>query len=122
MSEVEEKVHFERGAVLVTNARFVNGVQTFAMRNVSAVEKTSAEPSWGAPIVFGLLGLFALSQVAIVGIVIIAATGGWVYYMSTKYRVILTASGSVQTALESRDEILINQVVAALNKAIIERG
>lgn len=122
MSEVEEKIHFQRGAVLVTNARFVNGTQTFAMRNVSAVEKSCADPSWGAPIVFGLIGLFALSQLPVVGIVILAVTGGWVYFMRTNFRVVLTASGSVQTALESRDEILIDQVIAALNKAIIERG
>lgn len=117
-----ERVYFREEPVLVTNARFVNGNQTFAMRNVSSVTCTTSKSSILAPVIMILIGLVAAAGNIVVGGLIIAGAVCWFIFTGSKHVLMLTAAGSVQTGLESRDEELVKRVASAINQAIIDRG
>jgi hypothetical protein len=121
-----EQVFFEQGNVKVTNARFIVNSQTYAMHGVTSVKSQVVPPSRGgaiAAICVGLLILFAADGGAkIIGIAI-AAAGAW--YLSQQKPVhsvyLSSASGEVQ-ALSDSDSSFINNVIHALNEALIHRG
>ena len=61
----DEKVFFQRGDITVTNARFLVGPQTFAMRNITSVRADEIEPDSKHP---GYLMFFGI-VIALVGFV-----------------------------------------------------
>lgn len=121
-----EEVFFEQGTVKVTNARFIVDAQTYAMNGVTSVKSSITPPSRsGAFIAIGvgiLIALAADGGAKLVG-VLIAGAGAW--YLSqlkpTHSVYLSSASGEVQ-ALTGEDEGYINNVVTALNEALIHRG
>lgn len=129
MSTTESKV-FENGEVLVTTTRFVVNGQTYAMNGVTSVKSYKKDPSRVLPVIIGIAGLITLfsgfasgsTAASIFGLVILA--GAYFLWKSQKpeYSVRLATASGEASALNSNDNVYINQVVEALNNAIIQRG
>lgn len=132
---------------MVTNARFVVGAKTFAMRGITSVEIVKADQDversgikWAisrgigavaclAMIVLGLalwlVGDFSFWVAIGLGIV---GFGIWfiVYLASIQtkpvFRILLKTAGGEVTAYQSDDENHISQIIRALNDSIISHG
>lgn len=132
-ARVEEELYCRYG-VLVSTARVVFPGRTYATANISsvAVRKAVDSPSRQSPVALivggGLLlaislkansssgGLFAL---------IVAGMGiAWVAGLKTKvtYKVYVGSTGGESEALEHSDRAVIEEVAAALNRAMVRRG
>lgn len=119
---MEEQTFFSKGAVTVTNARFINGGQTYAMRNVTSVKSEKTRPSiWGGLLVI-FVGLIAVGFNPLISGLIVAAGVAYLVLRRTTYHVMLATSGGEVSALNSRDKLVIDLVVAAVNEAIVQRG
>jgi hypothetical protein len=117
---MQEQTLFQAGAVQVTNARFVVGTTTYAIRNITSTSLSSKPKPMGATILFGLLtGGALLAQAWIV-----AAVLGLIAFVCFKgahalHSVRLKTSGGEVTAIEDKDETLIRNIVDALNQSIV---
>lgn len=124
--DMEEKSFFNRGNVSVSNARFIVDGQTYTMHGVTSVKTGRQDPSRTAPVVVGLIGLGMLASgetgLIIFGIALIALAVFWWKYQKPTLSVVLSSSSGEAQALSSQDASYINDVVSALNNAIVERG
>lgn len=78
---MEEKIYYSKYGVKVTNARFVKGDKTYALKNISAVSRSHQGASMTGPIIGILIGLlFLISSIWYIGLIIIAFAG---YVIST---------------------------------------
>ena len=122
---MDEKIFLSQGDVSVSNSRFIVSGQTYAMSNVTSVKSGKVEPERGGSIiliVIGLACLFGSGWVFVVGLVLIAlGVISW-YGANTKFSVILNTSAGENQALTSTDKSYIENVIAALNEAIVSRG
>lgn len=117
-----ESALFQEGNVTVTNARFMVGSQTYAIRNMTSVEKRIKKAPkifWGVIgtllILFGLGAHPRIEGLMILGAIILVIA----FFLKHKYFVVLHTSASQMQALESKDEGYINTVINALNDAIL---
>ncbi|TQQ44914.1 hypothetical protein FLL79_19260 [Vibrio cholerae] len=94
---MEEKIFFESNDVKVTNSRFITGNQTYAMSNVTSVKPHKQSPN-RMPWIFVL------------------------YNQKPLYTVILKTSSGENRALHTNEQEYLNQVINALNEAIVHRG
>lgn len=125
----QETPFFCNNSVTITNARAIIQGTTYALANITSVRSlTVKKPMF--PLLLGILCLligFALSRdvnggcggmILLVGVVVT------IFYFVSKdqhYVRIGTAGGEVD-ALHSSNPAYINQIVTALNNAIIHRG
>jgi hypothetical protein len=125
-----EKIFFEYEDVKVTNTRFINGSNTYAMAGVTSIKLREKKPSYND--VVALIALAALIlysafaggfKVEIFGIAIL--TGVLSFWISRKkrsqYAIILSTSGGETEGLISNQLEYTNRVLGALNEAIIYR-
>lgn len=122
---MDEKIFFNKGNVSVSNSRFIVSGQTYAMSNVTSVKSGVKEPEGvGAVIIIllGLLGLLGSGWVFVVGLVLIGLGVMARYGAKAKHLVILNTSAGENQALVSEDKSYIEDVISALNKAIVSRG
>lgn len=119
---MDENVVYENGNVKVTNARFVVDGQTYAMNGVTSVRRFEKSPARGLPIGVGIIGIVAMSGSVIVGLLLLAAAIGIWVSQKTEFSVLLSSASGEARALSSKDRSYIDQVVEALNTAIIQRG
>ncbi len=131
-----ERVFFNEGGITVTSTRFMVYSQTFAVANISSVELAEVPQSvagWVVLAIFGglvaLYGIAAIVQFPAVGIVFfliggVAASAGILGAAKQKSYFIValrTSAGEIKTC-QSKDEMAIRRIVAALNQAIVARG
>jgi hypothetical protein len=120
---MEEQIFFEYGDVKVTNARFINGGQTYAMNNVTSVKPYEKKPSRIGGIVVLLIGIAVLVEASFAtGLLITAAAAYYLYQQKTIYHILLSTSAGETTALVTYQRDYLNQVIAGLNNAIVHRG
>lgn len=120
---MEESVFFEYEDVKVTNARFINGGQTFAMNNVTSVKPYEKKPSrLGGIVILGIGLIIMASSNLIFGFLIAAAAALYLSQQKTVYHILLATSAGETTALVTYQRDYLNQVIAALNSAIVHRG
>lgn len=129
---MEEKVFFENENNKVTNARFITHGQTYTLAGLTSVKMTETKPSVLAKylliligIFFVLMGIALLASNPIAGIIIggfgaLVAWGG--FKMKPTYSVVTVNAGGTIQALSSEDFNLINDIVNAINEAIVHRG
>ena len=119
---MDEKTFFEYEDVKVTNARFISGSQTYAMSNVTSVKAFEKKPKRLGGIAVLIIGLSVAVNAPLVGFLIVAAAGYYLYQQKTVFHVMLaTASGEV-SALKTNQREYLDKVVDALNQAIVYRG
>jgi hypothetical protein len=123
---MEEKTFFSQQDVIVTNARFMAGGQTFAMSGITSVKHLRNEPSRLLSWAFGIVGVFCLlsrTEGGVVFALIFLAIAAviWRSQKPTFSVVLNTASGEMK-AYTSADKDQIARVVSALNESIVHRG
>lgn len=116
-----EQTLFSSGNVSVTNARFIVNNQTYAVRNITSVDKKMKKaPKLGWWIIGAILLLVGIAVGKVNGFLIlgfIAIAAG--FLVNHKYYVVLKTSAAELQALESKDEDYIDEFIHALNQAII---
>lgn len=128
-----EREYYKSGNVLVTATRAEMGGRTFAMANVSAVSMSSTKPSpgcallllvGGALIALGGLGSLRDGGVgALIGGLVMAGLGFlWWRSLKTVYSVNLGSASGEAKAMQSTNREDIEQIVAAIKQAMIDRG
>lgn len=120
---MEEHIFFEYGDVKVTNARFINGGQTYAMNNVTSVKPYEKKPSRIGGILVLLIGVIIMVNFSLVtGLLINAAAAYYLYQQKIIYHILLSTSAGETTALVTYQRNYLNAVITALNNAIVHRG
>ncbi|GJI93241.1 DUF6232 family protein [Duganella hordei] len=120
---MDERIFFEYGDVKVTNARFINGGQTYAMNNVTSVKPYEKKPSRVGGIIVLAIGIVIMINASfITGLLIAAAAAYYLYQQKTVYHILLSTSAGETTALVTYQRDYLSQVIAALNNAIVHRG
>ena len=125
----DESTFFQSRGIAVTNARFIVGAQTFAMRGITSVQGVETPASYGWPALVTLLGLvMALSLfgseigLGVFGMLLFAA-GIWLFTrQKPTFAVVLRTAGGEVTAYASRNRDHIAEIIRALNEAIISHG
>lgn len=118
----EEHIFFEDSKVKVTNARFISDGQTFVMSNITSVKSYVITPSRGLPVVMIVIGLFSLFAWVLFGLILIGIAVLILLNQKSTYCVMLNTAGGEVRALHSFQRSYIDNVITALNDAIIERG
>jgi hypothetical protein len=120
---MDERIFFEYEDVKVTNARFVSGGQTYAMHNVTSVKPFEQKPSRLGGALVLLIGLaLMMSASFMLGLLITAGAAFYLYQQKPIFHVLLSTSAGETTALRTYQRDYLNNVIAALNDAIISRG
>lgn len=117
-----EQIFYDNGTVKVTNARFMVGSQTYAMQGVTSVRSLVQSPNRIFPIILIIVGLFAFGGSVLFALLMIAAGIALLVMMKNTHIVALHSASGEQQALTSTDAGYINDVVGALNNALIHRG
>ncbi|QKM52186.1 DUF6232 family protein [Burkholderia glumae] len=118
-----ETVFLQHGNVTVTNTRFIVPGQTYAMSNVTSIKHVEKAPSRALGVFVAIVGLLLLfAKVWVFGLAAIAIGVFVAWNAKGQYDVVLhTASGEVR-AFQSPDRGLVQQIVSALNQAVVFRG
>jgi hypothetical protein len=128
-----EQVLFNQNGVFVSNSRYITAGQTYAMAGVTSVKMFVEQPSRTGPVITmilgGLLILGGLESlmhgnplVLLVGVVLFAL-GLWIFKKRVPiYSVLLHSASGEQKVNQSTVRGFIEQIVAALNQAIVARG
>ena len=119
---MDEKTFFEYEDVKVTNTRFITGSQTFAMSNITSVKVFEQKPKRLLGILVVLIGFGIAFQSPVIGILIAASAGLYLYLQKTVFHVMLSTSGGESSALKTFQRDYLNKIVSALNDAIVHRG
>jgi hypothetical protein len=112
-----ETTFFQNSEITVTNARFVVGSQTYAMRGVTSVRGIEITHSKAWPMLFIISDLLLL--LFYVGIVLIGIGLYLLIKQKRRFAVVLTTAAGEVRAYESRDSNLVGDVLEALNQAIV---
>ena len=123
-----EKVFFEYGDVKVTNTRFINGANTYTMAGITSIKLREKKPSMTDVVicVFFVLVFFyqALGNYKYLFLAAPLAVLAYYLYINKKslYFIILATSGGETEGLVSDQLEYTEQVVNALNEAVIFRA
>ena len=123
-TQVQEKVFYQDSNVTITQSRFISGGKTYAMSNISSValfKKTKSRAFQILLIVIGVGMLFG-SDNKVLGVVIAAVGGLALYLTKDEYSVRITSNAGEADGLVSTNQQYVQQVVNAVNDAIIHRG
>ncbi|ENU91245.1 hypothetical protein F971_03210 [Acinetobacter vivianii] len=116
-----ESILFSSGNVTITNARFLVDNQTYAIRNITSVDKRIKKAPkltyWLVGVILMLIGLVGYGPSLLIAFGIISIIIGFV--VNHKYYVFLKTSAAEMQALESKDPYYIDEVIDALNQAIL---
>ena len=121
---MEEKIFLDAGNISVSNSRFIVDGQTYAIDNVTSVKTGVEQANKGTGILIGLIGIFVLfsAKPFLWGLVILMFATLALIGARNKYSVVISTSSGENQALTSEDKTQIEQVVSALNEAIVSRG
>lgn len=120
---MNEEVFFDNGVVSVTSARCILGGKTIPVRSLNAVSMLEESPSRFFPILLIIIGLICLGcGAAGFGIVLALLGGLWLYFQKSTYYVNIETSSGSSNAYSSTDRAHIEEVVCALNDAIVSQA
>lgn len=119
---MEERTFFEQGDVKVTNARFISNGQTYAMRNVTSVKPFEQKPPRALGVIVALIGLGIMFASPFFGLLVLAAGLAVLFLMKPIYHVLLATSSGETRALKTKDRNYVNQVIQAINDAMVHRA
>lgn len=127
----DETVIYQNDMVKITNLRAVLDGKTYAISNITSVSSKRIEPNRIMEFIFlfaglGLVVAFVTNmsnwQNLLYGVICL----GLVYFFNKiskpTYTAIISMTNGENTALRSPDEVVIKQVVEALNNAIVQKG
>lgn len=126
-----EVVYLQKEGIVVTNTRAILGSKTFSMANITSVSLAEIEPNRLIPILSLLLGALLMiflfmgdttSVCGIFGILLIIIGIILLITAKTKFAIKIGSASGESNVLQSNDKASIQEIVIAMNKAIIERG
>lgn len=121
---VNEVSYYSQGSVHITNARFVVGAQTYAIRNVTSVKGITIWPGRIGPIALALIGVALVFKFDAVGIILglglLGVASLLLYYRKPTHAVVLATAGGEIKAYESSRTAEISRILDALNQAIVD--
>jgi hypothetical protein len=122
----DEITFFKNADIAVTNARFIVGARTFAMRGITSVEGVEEPPRNGWAVVFIIFGMIlvltlfvSFSFIGIFGILIFASSMWAAIQAKPTFSVVLRTAGGEVTAYRSHEREHAAQIIQALNNAIV---
>jgi hypothetical protein len=125
-AEPLEKVYYSNGEITVTSRRAIMGGKTYAMANVTSVSMAQVQESAGSGCVLLFIGVLTLlifspygMLLGLIGICIVLLA--IVLMSSSSYVVRIGSASGEANALKNKDRQYIQQIVDAVNQAIIER-
>jgi hypothetical protein len=111
--------------VTVTDKRLVTpGGDTYAMNQISSVKMRVTEPNRKGPAIvagIGILGLFFGGELLWGSLAWLAGGIVWFVIQKSVYHVMLSFAGNETEALSCKDRGLIESVVEAVNRVVVER-
>jgi hypothetical protein len=122
-----EKVFFEYDDVKVTNSRFINGANTYAMSGITSIKLREKKPDMIDVAICAFISMICLfnsmgNSFLIVPALIFAGLAYFLYKKKqTLYAIILSTAGGESEGLLSNQLEYTTQVVNALNQAVIYR-
>lgn len=120
---MEEKVFFDDGLCSVTSARCILGGKTIPVRSLNSVSMLEETPSRTLPIILIVIGAICLFAGAITpGIILVALGILWLVMQKSTYHVQIETSSGSQNAYSGKDRAHIQEVVNALNDAIVHQA
>ena len=123
---MQEQSFFNSGGVTVTNARAIIGGTTYSMANITSVSVGMTPASRGGAILLALFGCVLAAATdgggKGLGVLLLILGIAWAVMAKATYIVKLGSAGGETQALSSKDQPFIEQVVNAMNNAIIHRG
>lgn len=137
MENTKEQQFLDERGVLVTNARFVANGQTFPIAGISSIKSTTIKKKsnlslYIGMIIFGLSALGSFIQIffnVVIGLFSLTVSALLLYYCyktakqrKDSYVVMIRTAGGETEAYSHSDKDLVDQVIKALNLAIIARG
>ena len=129
-ADQDEQVFFHEGNIAVTDARFILGNETYAVRSIASVMAGEQKPARDWPILIGLaavgIAVWAFFQESLSGYIwaglFLWVAGVWAYLQSSTYHLSLRTSAGTLQVLSSKDGAFIRRVSDALNRAIIAQS
>lgn len=121
---MEETTLYQNGSVLVTQSRYIVGSKTFAMRNISSVQIgiIPANRTLGIILIAGGILLAFAQEVRTLGIILAAIGGIYAYAQKDKFTVRISTNSGESDSIISNNRDYIQEIVNALNNAIIHQG
>lgn len=122
-----EKIFFEYEDVKVTNSRFINGANTYAMAGITSIKLREKKPGMMDVFICILVVLLLLFKAVenyqlLIPALLLAILAFYLYKKKkTLYAIILATSGGETEGLLSNQLDYTTQVANALNEAVIYR-
>ena len=110
-----EQIFFEHGEIKITSVRAVFGDQTYVLSAVTSVRYVELKPDRKWPMFLMIFGVFCVLATTIIGAV-------WWFLQRTQHVVLLSSASGDVCALVSKNKTLAEQIVCAINEAIVHRG
>lgn len=119
-----EVVFYQDSMVKVTQSRFITNSKTYAMRNISSVHLFEIVKSRKLPgflLVVGFFMLFA-GELRIAGVILMLLGGLILIFTKNDFAVRISTNSGEANSIISKDRGYVQDIVDALNEAIIHRG
>jgi len=119
----------EKG-VRITATRLIIGSKTYAMANITSIERKTDPPNRWPGIIMAVIGAFILVICAasewesgiLLGLFVLLGGILWAALLKPTYHLKVTSAAGEESPLTSKDGKYINQVAVAVNEALIKRG
>lgn len=123
-NQESEKIFHEKNYVIVSQSRYLVHGKTYAMRNISSVDVYTVNGSYAVQIIILLIGLvlIAIENARIIGAIIKAISILLMALVKDKYAVRISTNAGEVNNIISKDMDYVQQIVNALNDAMIYRG
>ncbi len=124
-NSVQKEITFYQDAtVQVTPTRYITHSKTYAMRNISSVHIFEIVKSRKAPVLIVLVGLLMLfsAEIRTVGVFVIALGILILFLIKNEFTVRISTNSGEINSIMSKDRAYIQNIVDALNEAIIHIG
>jgi hypothetical protein len=119
---MDEKNYFQNSDVRVTPTRFIAGNKTFVMKNISSVQVGIIKADTQKPIIMILVALIFIFPGWYVLSVILGILGIAMFTTNKDmFSVRITSTSGETDGYTSTNIDLINDIVEAINKAIVEQ-
>jgi uncharacterized protein DUF6232 len=124
---MSESIYYSKDGIQITNARAVFGSKTYALANVTSVSMGEAPrnlrgAAWLAVIGLAVMVLGASGAGLYLGLIAVVAAMIMAVVAKPKYVVKIGSASGESHALISSDRTEVEQIVAAMNNAIVQRG
>lgn len=137
-TDEKETQIYNHNDIQITNLRAVIGSKTYAIANITSVDNEIVPPNGFLPIGMIIVGVIAMiigvssytnnwspdnnPAAVVIGLLVVASGWGIIKTSKPSYLVKITTAAGEARAFTSDDEKEINNIVEALNKAIIQKG